>query len=386
MIFGDLTFFAILAGCWLTFHAVPIRARPTVLASWGVLFYAVYAWQALPLVLGLTVAAWVAGTQGRTWPFIGAVLIVFAAFKSGTDAGRWLLIGPGPAGTAPIVPLGLSFLAFELMHLVIERGRGRVPSVPFADVAAFAFYFPCRVAGPLRRYPAFAASVAEARASFDNVYAGAVRVAIGFLKKFLIADVLASTVAEMSYAATPWHVWKVTIAFGLQLYFDFSAYSDIAIGVSRTLGIHVPENFRSPYLSANIRDFWTRWHITLASWVRDYVFTPVGRELFRTRMKASPVSIAALSYLAAFLVVGAWHGLAANFIVWGLYHGALLSGHHLYLTKAPPAMFASELYRSRAMTGVSTVATFLLVTIGWVPFMTDLPNAMRLLSIMLGRP
>lgn len=383
MIFADPRFFAILAGCWLTFHAVPARWRTTALAGWGVVFYAIYAWQALPLVLLLAGAALVAGGGPGTWALVGAIALVLGAFKADAGLARWLVLDAPPRGSALVLPLGLSFLAFELIHFVIERRRGRIGSVSLAELAAFAFFFPCRVAGPIRRYPAFAAAVAEARASADHVCAGLVRILVGFLKKFLVADVLALVMTETHYAATRWQAWKIVLAFGLQLYVDFSALSDIAIGASRVLGIKVPENFRSPYLSSSIREFWTRWHITLSEWVRDYAFTPVGRWLFHTPLRAWPALIATLSYLAAFLLVGAWHGLAANFLVWGLYHGLLLSGHHLYTTRLPVAVARSRFYRSRLASALATVVTFLLVSIGWVPFMLDLPRASEFLRLML---
>jgi alginate O-acetyltransferase complex protein AlgI len=383
MIFGDPRFFAILAGCWVCFFAVRRERRSVVLASWSLVFYAVFAWMALPLLLGLTGMAFIAARlEGRfAYLTVGVIALPLAAYKWGTD-----VTGVMPVearGIPAIIPLGLSFLAFELIHFVIERHRGRVPAARLADLLAFAFFFPCRIAGPIKRYPAFAASLVQAEASFDDVYAGVVRIAIGFLKKFLVADVLALTAAEVSYATTPWHVWKAVLAFGLQLYVDFSAYSDVAIGASRVLGIRVPENFERPYLSRNIREFWSRWHMSLSSWVRDYVFTPVGRQLFTTSLRTFPGVIAAASYLSAFLVVGAWHGLTGNFLIWGFYHGMLLTAHYLYVTTVPEIP-AGRLSRSGIPAAIGGLLTFVLVTVGWVPFMTStLPDAARLLRIML---
>jgi alginate O-acetyltransferase complex protein AlgI len=285
---------------------------------------------------------------------------------------------------APLVPLGFSFLAFELMHFVIECRRGRIQQPRLIDVAAFAFFFPCRIAGPIKRYPAFLTAVADARPSIDEVYAGMVRVLVGILKKVAIADPLALTSAEVLYADTPLHVWRVVLAYGVQLYVDFSAYSDIAIGISRILGITVPENFNWPYLSPNIQEFWNRWHMTLSGWARDYVFSPAGRALFKTTLRSRPAAIAAISYLATFLVIGAWHGVSANFLVWGAYHGLLLSAYHLYRTRIPASVAASSWFHSPVVTMLATAITFVVVTIGWFPFMTTLPNAMRLLRIAAG--
>ena len=183
--------------------------------------------------------------------------------------------------------------------------------------------------------------------------------------------------------STAGHAWRVVLAYGLYILFDFSAYSDLAIGFSRLLGIRVPENFAYPYFAVNIRDFWNRWHITLSHWVRDYVFVPTGRALFATRLRPHPVMIAACSYLLTFLVVGAWHGLTLSFIVWGLYHGALLAAHHAIQARMPVAVTASGWYRSRAASVAACAITFVVVTLGWVPFMTDLPRARVLLRLML---
>jgi alginate O-acetyltransferase complex protein AlgI len=172
------------------------------------------------------------------------------------------------------------------------------------------------------------------------------------------------------------------LAYTFRIYFDFSAYSDLAIGFSRLLGISVPENFAFPYLAVNIREFWSRWHITLSQWVRDYVFIPTGRALFGTVLRPWPGAIAAISYLVTFLVVGAWHGLTAAFLVWGAYHGALLAAHHLIHARVPPSIVDRDWYHSRPAAVVSGALTFVFVAVGWVPFMTDLATARRLLGVM----
>jgi len=202
--------------------------------------------------------------------------------------------------------------------------------------------------------------------------------------RYLNIDSFALIASEVSYAETPLHAWKAMLAYSLQIYLDFSAYSDMAIGASRVVDIAVPENFNWPYLSRNIQEFWTRWHISLSSWARDYVFSPMGRELFKSPMRMSPTLIAALSYVTTFLVIGAWHGLTAGYLAWGLYHGLLVTGYYVYRANVPAAVARHRLFESRLADVAGAGVTFLLVTIGWVPFVVDTPHALPLLRLLLG--
>jgi D-alanyl-lipoteichoic acid acyltransferase DltB (MBOAT superfamily) len=210
--------------------------------------------------------------------------------------------------------------------------------------------------------------------SARDVYRGCFRILAGLFKKVVLADLLNGVAATVSTATTSQQAWKAMAAYSLALYMDFSAYSDFAIGVSRMMGIRVPENFNWPYFSTNIQDFWNRWHMTLSSWVRDYVFSTVGRQLFKTPLQR-PGVIATASYFATFLVVGAWHGLATNFLVWGAYHAVLVTLFHFYKTWLPESVSTSRVYQSRLVSAGGILFTFALVTIGLVFFRTDVPRA-----------
>jgi alginate O-acetyltransferase complex protein AlgI len=366
MIFTDPLFFVLMASCWVTFFAVPRTLRLTALAAWSAVFYWLYA-GAFVLVIAALVAAIAIG-QRYLSAAVGATLVAL------------LIYFKLPATV--IVPLGFSYLAFELLHVVIDRHLGKLPAAGFTPLLAYAFFLPCRIAGPIRRLPQFLAAVEAATPSAEHVYRGGLRILMGLAKKVIVADTLALTVAELSYVDRPMHAWTIVFAYSLQLYFDFSAYSDLAIGFSRTLGIAVPENFNYPYFAVSIREFWNRWHMTLSNWVRDYVFLPLGRRLFTTGLRAHAVAIAAISYVITFAIVGAWHGLTAGFLLWGVYHGVLLAGHQLVQRWTPRAVAAHPWYRSRAAAAVSILITFFFVMIGWVPFMTDTERAIRLLSLM----
>jgi len=367
MIFTELRFVALFLGCWLSFYFVPRRYRAAVLTLWGAAFYAIYTGPFSLVVAGLAIAAFFSRRRVMAWIAGLATVGILVYCKASL-----------------LVPLGFSYLAFELLHVVIERRRGRIGELSFAGLLAFVFFAPTRIAGPIKRYPDFVAAVRDAEPSSATVYAGLLRILLGLAKKFILADVLALTVAESAYVSSMRHAWIIVVAYSLQIFLDFSAYSDIAIGLGRTLGIALPENFRWPYLAKNIRDFWDRWHITLSHWVRDYVFTPTGRKLFQTSLRRTPAVIAVISYLLTFTIVGAWHGLTPAFLLWGVYHGALLSLYHVIRLKTPARIADHPWYDSRAVRLAGIGLTFLLVTIGWVPFMLPLPKAARMLALMFG--
>ena len=377
MIFSDPRFLALFAVCWLAFVAVPARGRSAVLALTGLAFYAWYAGWFVVIVLGLTAAAVISDRRWQLFMCGAAIVLVLAWFKIPALSSRL-----SPA-SAVLIPLGISYLSFELLHVVIERRRGRLTEVGFIDLMAFIFFMPCRMAGPIRRFPDFTSAVQAAGPSIEDIYEGVVRILVGFAKKLIVADTLGLTVAEMPAVSTPAHAWTVVLAFGFHILFDFSAYSDLAIGFARLFGIRVPENFNYPYLAVNIRDFWNRWHITLSHWVRDYVFVPSSRALFGTLLRPYPMAIAVCSYLLTFLVVGVWHGVTLAFAAWGLYHGTLLALHHIIQARMPVAVAASAWYRSWIGHALGCAITFFFVTLGWVPFMTDLDHARVLLRLML---
>ena len=374
MLFTEARFVLLLIGCWLSFVSVPAARRSAVLAAWGAAFYLLYAPAHAPLVFALILATYAIPSR-FWWVAVSLTLAVLAFYKLAARSDGMLL------------PLGLSFLAFELVHVSIERQRGKLGDVTLADYLAHALFFPCRIAGPMKRYPEFRLAVAGATPSAGNIYAGLVRVLIGVAKKVAMADVLGMTIGELPYARTPAHVAKVVLAYTFEIYLDFSAYSDMAIGVSRMFGIGIPENFRMPYASQSVQEFWTRWHISLSSWIRDYVFLPFGRWAFTTRLRRNPTLIAVLSYLVSFVAVGAWHGLTANFLLWGLYHGILLSAHRVFTRTIAGRVADREFYHSAIAKAASVAITFGFVAAGWLFFLTEDPRqAARLLRLMVGRP
>ncbi len=276
-----LQFVVLTVLCWIAFFALPRTFRPHVLTVSGIAFYVAFAAGALWLVAVVVVMTYLSSGRHTRWVAVAVLALLLAFVKL-----------PGA-----VVPLGFSFLAFELIHYAVDRGRGKIQGGSFIGLAAFALFFPCRVAGPIKRHRDFNEAIASAQLSPENVTRGCIRIASGLIKKIALADPLQPVAAGLIVATTALGAWTSTLAYSLQLYLDFSAYSDIAIGVSLLMSIRVPENFNWPYLSPNIQEFWNRWHMSLSSWVREYVFLSVGRELFKTGLRARPGAIATTSRL-----------------------------------------------------------------------------------------
>ena len=218
------------------------------------------------------------------------------------------------------LPVGISFYTFQCLSYTVDVYRGTVP--PQKNPISFGAYvalFPQLIAGPIVRYADVARELEERTHSWENVGMGMRRFVVGLSKKVILADNLAMLAKLYRESAEPSLVfaWLYAVAFTLNIYFDFSGYSDMAIGLGRMLGFHFPENFNYPYLSKSVTEFWRRWHISLGSWFRDYVYIPLGGNRVS---KAKWVR----NILVVWMLTGLWHGAAWNFVLWGLLFAALL--------------------------------------------------------------
>lgn len=215
------------------------------------------------------------------------------------------------------LPIGISFYTFQIASYEIDVYRGDVAAQHnFIDFAAYVAMFPQLIAGPIVRYRDIAPQLKERTHSLEAAASGASRFAVGLGKKVLVANVLAQLVSAYKASAeqTALYAWLYTIAFTLQIYFDFSGYSDMAIGLGRIFGFSFPENFRYPYIAKSITEFWRRWHMSLGTFFRDYVYIPLGGS-----RRHQLVNIFVVWFLT-----GMWHGASWNFILWGLYFGIIL--------------------------------------------------------------
>ena len=220
---------------------------------------------------------------------------------------------------------------------------------------------------------------------------GGWRIAVGLFKKFVIADSLALglslTAVSAQQATSTAGLWLLLYGYAFRLYFDFSGYSDIAIGLGILFGIKLPENFRAPYLKSNLTSFWQSWHITLSDWARFYIFTPLSRSLLRRKPRPSPQLILLTAHLSTMLVIGLWHGITANFVIWGLWHGVGLFVHKQWSdrTRRWYRSLADKPGQKRAWSLAGWFITFHYVVLGWVWFaLPTVPLAWQTFAKLMG--
>jgi alginate O-acetyltransferase complex protein AlgI len=276
--------------------------------------------------------------------------------------------------TTVVLPIGISFFTFHELSYIIDVYRGvNKPMKRLADYAVYILLFPQLIAGPIIRYKEIANQIIDRKSeeTIDNKLTGMLRFIIGLSKKVLIANTLGAEVDKIFNM--PQHnlstslAWIGIIAYALQIYFDFSGYSDMAIGIARMIGFHFPENFNNPYIAQNITEFWKRWHMSLSRWMRDYLYIPLGGNRVKTKTRLY------FNLWIVFLISGFWHGASWNFIVWGGYHGFFLICDRLFFIR----------FTEKAGRIPSTIITFIIVLVGWVFFRSpDLPSAFSYLEKM----
>jgi len=370
----------------ILFYAVARRetAREWVMVVASVVFYGWWDVRFVPLLLGQTLATWALAHLYRRWRVgwivpagVVANLAILGCFKYANfflDSLSALLGSPLPHNDV-LLPIGISFFTFELISYLIDLRRGRVPAYPLRGFCLFVFFFPHLVAGPIVRHNELIPQLADdpLRPGFAERFGkGLALFILGFAKKVLLADPLAR-VADPIFAGAAGGVpgvgeaWSGALAFSFQLYFDFSAYTEMALGIALLFGIRLPMNFDAPYKAASVRDFWRRWHMTLSRYLRDYLYIPLGGS-------RAGFGRYVLATMATMGLCGLWHGAAWTFVAWGLMHGAGLIACHVWqgLKRPMPLPFAWLL-------------TMLFVVAGWVLFRApDFATAGNLLAGMAG--
>ena len=261
------------------------------------------------------------------------------------------------------------FFTFEFIHYALDRFHGRTEPGRLRDYLAFILFFPTMVAGPIKRYQDFLPTLlAPSKTTGTDWERGVTRILSGLVKKFAVADLMTAFTDHLNKAdiaqANRWVLPLWLVAYGIKIYFDFSGYSDIAIGSARLFGLTVKENFDWPYFRTNIAEFWKHWHISLYRWLVDYVFIPLGGSRVRP-------SLVYRNILLTMLLSGIWHGAGSNFIVWGLWHGLMLAIHRAWSAWRGEQTTAPTWWGR----GLGWAVTFAGVTIGWSFFAMDLATA-----------
>jgi alginate O-acetyltransferase complex protein AlgI len=366
MTFTDLSFLlfvALLAGMC---RIVPTRARASFLFAASMLYYFTRNARACLLLLALTVAVFFAGrfiAQARRrdshkWlaPVVCGLLVAYLmAFKVA-------LITPSRGIAGFVMPLGISFYSFRLISYVLDIHWGRLEPALFPDFAAFVTFFPQIVAGPIQRPGDF-----FQQAPYRPVRAGAAvaRLALGLTKKLLIADNLAPAVDYVYSNMASFHgapLWLAFYLYPFQLYADFSGLTDIAIGAGELLGVRGPENFNRPFTALSPGEYWRRWHMSLTSWLGDYLFTPLRMSL----RKAGKVGLAA-SVTINMTAIGLWHGLTGTFLAFGLFHSVFLTADALS-GRSRARFFKHHPQWDRAGAWLGWLVTFHVVCAGFALF------------------
>lgn len=275
-----------------------------------------------------------------------------------------------------IIPIAISFFTFQAISYVVDCYRGTIEKVSFLDLAVYLSFFPHLVAGPIVRASEF---IPQMRNPINprtiETSRAATLIARGLFKKMIIADLLYTQIVRPSFGA-PGKLGSIdaivaVYAYAAQLYCDFSGYTDIAIGVALLLGFRFPENFNRPYTATSLRDFWTRWHMTLSRWLRDYVYIPIGgnkRTIFGSRFLA-------FNLIMVMAIGGLWHGANITFVVWGLYMGITMSIERVLRN-------FNERHNINVPAWLRRVITFHVVAFGWIIFASE---SMSNVKIMLGR-
>jgi D-alanyl-lipoteichoic acid acyltransferase DltB (MBOAT superfamily) len=270
--------------------------------------------------------------------------------------------------------LGFSYIAFRLIHTLRDRQNGRLPAMALDEYFIYMLFFPAISAGPIDRSERF---IKDLRQPFipsaEVLGAASKRLVIGLLKKFVIADLLAMialNAANASQINSIGWAWVLVYAYAFQIFFDFSGYTDIAISMGLLIGIKLPENFNAPYLKPNLTQFWNNWHMTLTQWFRAYFFNPFTRALRSSKNPAPVWAVILITQLATMTLIGLWHGITINFVLWGLWHGLgiFIQNRWSDWTKPLSARIQEKPALNKTVTIFTTLLTFQFVALGWVWF------------------
>jgi len=335
----------VLAGVWLLVSR--IKAISKAWLSIGIIGLIVLFILLKMPVLTAVISGWLRSLTGQT-----------AASASALDI-RWL---------------GFSYVAFRLIHTLRDRQSGRLPGVTLEEYFIYVLFFPAFTAGPIDRVERFITDLrADTVHDAEKLGMASKRLFLGVVKKFILADLLSMMALNAGNAqqilTTGW-AWVLLYAYSFQIFFDFSGYTDIAIGLAGMMGVRLPENFNKPYLQQNLTLFWNNWHMSLTQWFRAYFFNPLTRALRSAKKPLRMEWVLLITQVATFTLIGLWHGITLNFVAWGLWHGIGVYGQNRNTALSKP--FIAWLEKHPKLNTISrvfsTLLTFHYVALGWVWF------------------
>lgn len=371
MIFSSLLFiFVFLSLNLFVYNLVPKKYRNTVLLGFSLVFYAWGGPRYLLLLLGETAISWLMGIKisnakksnknPKLWMIVDIVCLLgllgifkYLGFFMNTFNGWFGLNLDVPE---IVLPIGISFYTFQLLSYVIDVYKGEVEAQQdFSKLLLYSSLFHQCIAGPIVRYQTIAEEIDDRKVSADDIYYGIRRFSIGLAKKAIlangvakVADALASTDPQLLSTTSALGIWFGLLCYMLQIYLDFSAYSDMAIGMGRMIGFHYLENFNYPYKAKTVQDFWRRWHISLSTFFRDYVYIPLGGNRGGTWVYVR-------NMVTVWFLTGMWHGASWNYICWGLYYLVFL-------------LLEKFVIKERIPSGWNRIYTLSVIFFGWMIF------------------
>ncbi|HTA27553.1 MAG TPA: MBOAT family O-acyltransferase [Bacteroidia bacterium] len=381
MVFSSIIFLLYFLPVFLfTYYLADKKYKNAVILIFSIFFYSWGAPKFIFVILGTTfldffLVKWMSKTKTRLYRRIMLTLSVSinlgllfyfkysGFFIENVDIVLTHLFHAHALGwTKLILPLGISFYTFETITYVVDVYRGvHKPLDNFWNYQLYIILFPKLIAGPIIRYHELADQITdrEQNETIDDRLMGFYRFIIGLSKKVLIANqmgMVADNVFQSNYSGlSTYAAWIGILAYTFQIYFDFSGYSDMAIGIARMIGFKFPENFNNPYISQSITEFWRRWHMSLGRWMKNYLYIPLGGNRVDSKLRLY------FNLWFVFLISGLWHGASWNFVFWGAYHGTFLALERAFLLKIYDKI--GKLFR--------TMLTFLIVAIGWVFFRVE---------------
>ena len=412
--YSDVRFWIVFALAAILFRSLRARgaARNALLGLFSLAFlfalprFTIFTFLLMLIVSCLTYASGVIlhrGTLVRTgkskyWLSffsISFVILFLAFFKyNGIQAffNRVLLERPyEPADF--IFLIGISYSSFKMMHFLIECYKGKIDHFSLLDYLNYIFFFPAFISGPINRYNPFIEQLnTESSTNLrKDIAIGAERIVHGLFKKFVLSMIVFRyTLANMPDPLSEMSLWKVLLglyAYSFYFYFDFSGYTDMAIGCARVFGYELPENFNNPFTKRNIQELWANWHMSLTRWLTDYIYWPLSKKLRKVGyFKKRPILLSNISIITTFIICGMWHGSTYTFILWGMYHGLGLATLNIYRSykRRIRNRHIRGYFQSRISPVVGVVATFHFFVVGIALFILPLESILTLVKRIFG--